>query len=165
MNLRKEPFEEVLEKHKGMIFHLLKKLNIQDETHDFFQIASIALWHACQNFDESKGTFSTFAYTYMKGALLNELTRRRKYYERHSLREDWFPFERETMGFISENEIRIWIDQLSSCLTKNQSIWLYKYCMEGKTPTEIANELGVTRSQVKSWRKGAIAKLQTRIKP
>lgn len=161
MNLCTEPFEEIFERYKGMIFHLIKKLNIQDEDHDFFQIGTIALWQAFQNFDDAKGSFSTYAYTCIKGSLLNELTRRKKYYDKHSLREEWFSFDQETSGLIGEKEVRIWIDQISVKLTKNQSIWLYKYCIEGKTPTQIAKELGVTQAQVKSWRKGAISKLKS----
>jgi RNA polymerase sigma factor (sigma-70 family) len=159
MGEQEKSFPDLLQHYNGMIFHLIKKLNIEDPEQEFYHQAVIALWKAKRSFNPQKGSFSTYAYAYMKGALLNELSRRSHFYDRHSLREEWFCND-ETSGFIHETERHIWIEQISKSLTRNQSIWLKKYCLEGKDSTQIAKELGVSVSLVKSWRRGAISKLK-----
>ena len=52
------------------------------------------------------------------------------------------------------------IDSISPLLTANQSKWLKAYCLNGKTPSEVAKDEGVSISAVKSWRRDAIAKLR-----
>src|SRR5690606_40580985 len=46
--------------------------------HEFFQIGLIALWKAYMAYDPEKGTFETFAYSYIRGSILTELRKLRK---------------------------------------------------------------------------------------
>ncbi|WP_243291696.1 sigma-70 family RNA polymerase sigma factor [Bacillus sp. FJAT-47783] len=153
-------FSTILKEYNGMIYHLLKNLNIHDRENEFYQIAAIALWKATESFDPKKGTFSTFAYAYIKGELLTELRRRKKFYDHHALRDEWsFDVEEEYTQDM-DVESFIWLEQLSDVLTPNQLKWVKAYCIEGKPPIVIAEELGVTIAQVKSWRKSALRKLK-----
>lgn len=76
-------FNIVIKNYKGMIYSILKKYHIHREIDDYEQICFIALWEAHCNFDPEKGQFSTFAYAKMNGAVLHQLRKSGKYYERH----------------------------------------------------------------------------------
>ena len=52
------------------------------------------------------------------------------------------------------------IHSISSLLTSNQSKWLKAYCFNGKTPSEVAKDEGVSISAVKAWRRDTITKLK-----
>lgn len=154
-----QPFEETLEKFRPLIFHIMNILHIYKDKDEYFQIAVIALWKAAANYDEKKGSFSTYAYWTIKGMLLSQLKKDRIFSERHVLKEMG---DKGQSHFLPQDniEFEMLIDRLACCLSPNQQIWLEKYCFEGKTPKEIAEELHVTVGMVKNWRRGALNKIR-----
>lgn len=158
ISLQDNDFNTLVEKYKGMIYHIMNKLRINDRDGEFFHIGMIALWKASVNFEVEKGEFSPFVYSYIQGELLTELKRRGKFSNRHALYEEVRTIESAS----EEQEIvdEIFVHSLAESLPTPQGEWLKKKVFEGKTTTMIAEELGATVPQVKGWRRRAITKLK-----
>ncbi len=72
-------FEEVLERYEPMISAVMRKLTIYRNHEQFRQVGRIALWQAWQRFDKKKGNFTAYAFMYIRGAMLDELKKERKF--------------------------------------------------------------------------------------
>lgn len=157
-----EGFEELVVQYKPMIYHMIHSLNIYKNEDEFFQIALIALWEAQARFDSEKGKFSTFAYSYMKGRMMTELTKQTKVEEGHSYPKDAFW---ETKVDETKQEPMQLATLLSYCsgLTKKQKKWVIYTFYFGLTVREIAEEEEVSPSAVKKWRAGALDKIRINI--
>ncbi|MDP4171531.1 MAG: sigma factor, partial [Bacillota bacterium] len=62
-----ESFEELSEQYTPMIHKIMNTLHIFKNKEEFYQLGLIALWEANERFDPQKGSFTTFAYSYIKG--------------------------------------------------------------------------------------------------
>ena len=85
-----ESFDELVEQFTPMIYHVIRSLNIYKNEDEFYQTGVIALWEAHQRFDPDKGKFSTYAYSYMKGKMMTELTKHTRVEERNVYPEETF---------------------------------------------------------------------------
>lgn len=154
-----ENFELLHKQYEPMIYHIINKLTIYRNKQEFYQIGCIALWEASIRFDEKKGAFKSYAYSYISGRMKSELTSEGKN-QINTCQLDLANLETMTeddFTFLLTSSI---IDRLSINLTNNQRKWLRGYCLFGKTPTDIAKDEGVSISAVKSWRRDTIVKLQ-----
>jgi RNA polymerase sigma factor (sigma-70 family) len=156
-----ESFNQVQEQYTPMIHCIIRKLSIYTNKEEFFQIGLIALWEAQRRFNPEKGLFSSYAYTYIKGSMMQELTKRKKEEERTFYADGEF-FE----VFEASNEKRS--DEecilLNLCrqnqLTENQTKWVLYHTYKGLKNTQIAAIENVSVSAVKAWRTGAIKRLK-----
>ncbi|MFD6440459.1 sigma-70 family RNA polymerase sigma factor [Peribacillus sp. NPDC060186] len=155
-----EDFSVVANEYTPMIHHIIRSLSIYKNKDDFFQIGLIALWESYEKFNDDKGKFSNFAYTVIKGRIINELKRHHKY-ETHirpfdaATLEVKAPFAMHEEAFVLEN-ILIYTETL----TLNQQRWLLQTFIGHKTISEIADMYQVTTAAVNSWRKSALHKLR-----
>ncbi|MCK1992680.1 sigma-70 family RNA polymerase sigma factor [Peribacillus muralis] len=156
-------FSTIAAKFTPMIHHIIRSLSIYKNEDEYFQIGLIALWESYQNFNADLGQFHNYAYTVIKGRLMNELKVHHKYetntklYDTVSLEiEDTFSIHEE--AFNIEN-----IVSYAEGLTLNQQRWLLQTYLQNKTVTEIAEKYLVSPSAVKSWRKSALAKLRKKM--
>lgn len=154
-----ENFEEIVEQYTPMIYHMMRSLHIYKNQEEFFQIGLIALWEARQRFNSDKGTFSTYAYSYIKGRMLTELSSQNKVEERNVYPDEVFwETAVDTMG-----QPPLQLEQLLSyCdgLTDKQKQWVTYTFYFGLSVVEIAEIENVSPSAVKKWRSGALAKLR-----
>ncbi|WP_144461203.1 sigma-70 family RNA polymerase sigma factor [Siminovitchia fortis] len=157
-----EGFTELAEQYRPMIYHIMHSLNIYKNEDEFYQIALIALWEAHARFDPEKGKFSTFAYSYMKGRMMTELTRQSKAEEGNAYPDDAFW---ETKKDEREQPPLQLATLLSYCdgLTKKQKQWVVYTFYFGMSVKEIAEEEKVSLSAVKKWRAGAMEKIKVNI--
>jgi RNA polymerase sigma factor (sigma-70 family) len=124
----------------------------------------IALWESLGNFNEEYGQFSNYAYTVIKGKILNELKHHHKYetrtepFDSSLLEMIKDPFSMHEEAFATDN-----ILTYTEGLTLNQQRWLLQTYLENKTVTEIAMIYQVTAAAVKSWRKSALNKLRKQL--
>jgi RNA polymerase sigma factor (sigma-70 family) len=153
-----ENFDQLSKKYKPMIHRIIHSLGIYKNTDEFYQVGLIGLWDAVECFEAEKGDFTNYAYSYIKGRIMNELSRASKHEERNvipkaeyweSVEDTHFdqPFEKETL--------------LSLCdgLTKKEIIWVvdtFHHCLSVR---EIAEKEGVSISAVKQWKKAALKKI------
>ncbi len=61
--------------YTSMIHRFINKLHIYKNKEDYQQIGLIALWEAHTKFDNAKGAFPPYAYSYIQGRILNALTK------------------------------------------------------------------------------------------
>ena len=85
-----ESFEQLASQYEPMIQQIIHSLHIYKNKAEFHQHSLIALWKASKRFDPAKGTFSTYAYHYIKGYLLMELTKATVEAERTILQKEEF---------------------------------------------------------------------------
>lgn len=142
-----------------MIHKIIHSLHLYKNHDEFYQEGLIALWEASERFNPDKGSFANYAYTYIKGRMLSELTEARKFEERTVFPDELFW---ETVEDLQPLCPAI-LDQLGDCwqkLTANQQKWLYYTAAYDLSIREIAERENVSLSAVKNWRKGARTKLR-----
>lgn len=156
-----ESFEEVETAFTPMIHYHIRKLSIYKNQEEYFQLGLIALWQAYQRFNPAKGSFSSYAYVSIRGAMMQEISKSRKEEEKTICASDEFfePFEGVSeLPFYEEDRI------LTLCknnkLTENQIKWVLYHCYPGFQNKQIAAIENVSVSAVKAWRKGALEKLR-----
>ncbi len=154
-----DSFEELVEQYKPMIYRILKSLSIYRNREEFYQTALIGLWEAQKGFDAQKGTFTNYAYTYIKGKLLLELTRRNRYETRNVCPKEEY-WEVVEDGFsekpLEEEQLLSYCEGLSEKETK----WVVAAFLEDLSVKEIALREHVSVSAVKQWKMGALKKLR-----
>jgi RNA polymerase sigma factor (sigma-70 family) len=70
-----ESFEQLAIQYEPVIQRIMYSLHIYKNRDEFPQDGIIALWEASKRFDPAKGNFPTYAYHYIKGYILMELTK------------------------------------------------------------------------------------------
>lgn len=158
-----ESFEQLSKQYEPMIHKIMRSLHIYKNEDEFYQLGLIGLWEAHERFDVQKGNFTNYAYTYIKGIFLNEMTKFNKYESRNVYpKEEFWDFieDMQTEEPLSLNLL------LSYCasLTENQTKWVIYTCIDDLTIKQIAEKEGVSISAVKAWRKGAKEKLKNRLR-
>jgi RNA polymerase sigma factor (sigma-70 family) len=154
-----ESFEQLAIQYEPVIQRIMYSLHIYKNRDEFRQDGLIALWEASKRFDPAKGNFPTYAYHYIKGYILMELTKEtleseRTFYPKNEFWENAVaPYTEEPL----EEDILV---QHCHTLTPNQGKWLLLTVVEGLSVSEIAEKEKVSLSAVKSWRKGSRDKLK-----
>jgi RNA polymerase sigma factor (sigma-70 family) len=154
-----ESFDELAVQYQPMIHKIIQSLHIYRNEDEFYQTGLIALWEAKQSFNESKGSFSNYAYAYIKGKMLTQMTRNNQHQERHVLPEAefWECIEdQESSSFLERETILSYCESLS----KKEARWVLASFMEQLTNKEIAKKENVSISAVKQWKSGALRKLR-----
>jgi RNA polymerase sigma factor (sigma-70 family) len=159
-DFKMESFEQLVAQYTPMIYKIIHSLHIYKNVEEFFQIGLIGLWEASKSFDMTKGDFTSYAYLFIKGRLLTELTSVSKLAEHNVFPNDeyWETIEK----FSTEQPCEIQV-LLSYCegLTKNQTKWILYTFVDDLSVNEIAAKEVVSVSAVKQWRKGAREKIKT----
>jgi RNA polymerase sigma factor (sigma-70 family) len=158
-----ESFEQIAEQYHSMIHKIIHTLHIYKNVDDFYQTGLIALWDAQKYYNDEKGNFTSFAYTWIKGCILHEMAKNNKLSERYVYpdqeywelitdKSDVLPFEEEFLLTYGKT------------LNEKETNWLIKACFTGLSIKEIAESEGVSESAVKQRRMSARKKLLKQIK-
>jgi RNA polymerase sigma factor (sigma-70 family) len=156
-----ESFEQLASQYEPTLQQIIHSLHIYKNKAEFHQHGLIALWEASKRFDPAKGNFSTYAYHYIKGYLLMELSKATVEAERTILQKEEF-WENASANYTDdplEENILLSYSQ-DQALTANQRKWLMLTVLAGLSIKEIADKEKVSISAVKLWRKGARDKLK-----
>ncbi|NLP50669.1 sigma-70 family RNA polymerase sigma factor [Bacillus sp. RO1] len=151
-------FESVLDEYTPMIHHIIKTLNIYKDKDRYVHEATIALWEAFCSQDCSKGSFTSYAYSSMRGKLLNHLKKEVRWENTHTF-VDELP---ETLSDFFIPTVSN-LEEYTCYLTDKQKKWVVECIVKGKKLEEVAVQEGVTVSAVKSWRAEALKKLRREI--
>ncbi|WP_404449554.1 sigma-70 family RNA polymerase sigma factor [Sutcliffiella horikoshii] len=154
----KSTFEEVLDQYTPMIHHIIKTLNIYKEKDRYVHEATIALWEAFCSQDCTKGSFTSYAYSSMRGKLLNHLKKEVRWENTHAFMEQ-MPEEALDFSCPSLNAL----EEYTSHLTDKQRKWVVECIINGKRLEDVAVQEAVTISAVKSWRTEALKKLRKEV--
>lgn len=152
------PFDEVLELVQPMITSILLKCQIYKDFEYYRHIASIAVWNAWRKADQTKGLFSAYIYTTVKGEILKELSKEKSFENVNT------PMDHETINYIRDHDksernsaLLEWF--MSHLKLEERKIVLLLY-VEGYSYLEIAKELGVSVEVVKKRRTRIMIKLR-----
>ncbi|WP_051348411.1 sigma-70 family RNA polymerase sigma factor [Peribacillus kribbensis] len=150
-------FEEITERYTPMIYSIIRSLHIYKDQDEYYQIGLIALWEAEQNFTNSKGAYTSYAYSTVKGKILNYLKTQSRW-DSHLLIES-----NDTADRLSDAVFDLYfpheeIKESLSVLTDNQKKWAVGCLFEGRRIEDVAQYYQVSKEVIKSWRKGAIQK-------
>ncbi|MCA1058843.1 sigma-70 family RNA polymerase sigma factor [Rossellomorea aquimaris] len=154
-----EKFEEIHAKYERMIHKIIHSLHIYKNKDHYYQTGLIALWEAHQNFDPDKGAFPAYAYSFVKGRILTQLSKENKHEERSVYKESEF-FDMIEDEHINEGLAEELLFSYCKDLTKNQRKWVMYTCLHMLTVSEISEVESVSISAVKKWRKGAKDKIK-----
>lgn len=157
-----ENFNEMAKQYEPMIHKIILILGIYKNREEFYQTGLIALWQAAQRYDQERGAFSSFAYSYIKGHLQTEMTKRNKHEEHNVSVDD------ETWSLIPDLSCPIpfeWEHLVCKDLSDKEKKWLMYAVHQGLSVKEIATLENVSQSAVKLWRSGARRKLRAYLLP
>src|SRR4051812_20286611 len=148
-------FEQLATQYKNMIHSIIHALHVYKNQDEFYQIGLLALWDASKNFDEQKGSFSTYAYSFIKGRMLSLLRSEKKREDRtlYPSEEYWNSLECETRMMEKENILSYFHH-----LTDKQEKWALSHFYYGLSNKEIAIRENVSLSTVKNWKKLTLEK-------
>jgi RNA polymerase sigma factor (sigma-70 family) len=160
MNEKPATFEETIVLYDKLIKNQIKQLTIYQHFDDYYQIGLIALWDAYQKFDSTKGSFSAYAKSTVRGNLLTALKKEHTYIQFHQLYDTIIPEllqDKWQIDSVLQKEI---IEVYCKRLSKNQQKVIFGRFYYQKTFEEIAHDEQVPLSLVRSWYKHAINKLK-----
>jgi RNA polymerase sigma factor (sigma-70 family) len=152
-------FDQLAKQYEPMIHKIIRTLHIYKNQNEYFHTGLVALWEAAEAFDPAKGEFFSYAYSYIKGQILNEMSRNNKREER-----SFFPKEDYWETLVEQNpesplEIEFILGYCET-LTEKETKWVIYTCLEFLSIKEIAEREQVSISAVKQWRSGAKKKLR-----
>ncbi|MFC0475573.1 sigma-70 family RNA polymerase sigma factor [Robertmurraya beringensis] len=154
-----ENFNEIAKQYEPMIHKIILTLGIYKNREEFFQTGLIALWQASERYDQERGAFPSFAYSYIKGYLQTEMTKRNKYEEHYVSVDD------DSWELIPDLSCQLplqWENLNYEELTNKEKKWLMYTVIYGLTIKEIATIEKVSQSAVKLWRSEARKRLRNR---
>lgn len=154
-----ESFEQLAKQYEPMIHKIIRALNIYKNKEDYFHIGLVGLWEASEAFNPEKGDFTNYAYTFVKGHILNEMNRNNRLEERsvHPKEEYWETVEETNTHHPLEVEFLLSYCQM---LTEKETKWVIYTCVDFLSVREIADKENVSLSAVKQWRSSAKKKLK-----
>ncbi|PFA67106.1 RNA polymerase subunit sigma-24 [Bacillus sp. AFS015802] len=154
-----ENFEDLHTQYDLMIHKIIHSLHIYKNKPEYYQTGLIALWEAHQKFDHEKGAFPAYAFSYVRGRILSQLTNENRNEEKSIFKEMEF-FDMIEDEHVNEGLAEELLYSYCEDLTENQRKWVMYTCLYMLTVSEIAEVEDVSISAVKKWRKGAKDKVQ-----
>lgn len=159
-------FEKLVQQYTPMMYKIMHSLKIYKNLEHFHSIALQALWEASVKYDHQSSSFSTFAYTIIRGRLLNELQIESRYDRQNvpsliDLLEYNLNHSYTHEYAIEEAEA---ILQYCESLTENQKRWVIHTFLYDHSLDDIATIYQVAKPVVKSWRRSALDKLRKQLK-
>jgi RNA polymerase sigma factor (sigma-70 family) len=161
VELQTNDFSQLLKQYEGMIYSIINRLGVRDPHGEFFQEGAIALWKATKTYDASRGVFSSYAYSIIRGALMNLITKRNHINETVERYKLYAPIEARRTQNLEETFIDPYlIQKAKSILTENQWKWFQMFVLEDRSIKEIAEKENVTEEAVKNWGRYAREKIR-----
>ncbi|HSI68380.1 MAG TPA: sigma-70 family RNA polymerase sigma factor [Planococcus sp. (in: firmicutes)] len=149
-------FEKVLEQYSPMISAMIRKLHIYRDHESYRQAGRVALWQAWQRFDHNKGNFTPFAYSSIRGAMLDELKREASLAAAVAVMEN--------TGYEMKSEERL-IDELPEWLdpiyfTPEEKRLLEDLFLKGISVSQLSEIHGISLSGMKKRRERLLNKIR-----
>ncbi|OMP66641.1 sigma-70 family RNA polymerase sigma factor [Domibacillus epiphyticus] len=151
-------FEQIAQQYNPMIHRILNKLHIYKNKEDYHQVGLIALWEAYTKFDSSKGEFPPFAYAYIKGRVMNALTKDAAFSDKTVLTGEPVLFEGIDPGPAPETTALT--NAAADHLTGRAKRWFDLSILQGLSNPDIARRENVTPAAVRKWQQSAIKQLR-----
>lgn len=157
-------FEDVAVEMEPMIYSIIRKLHIYKNQAEYYQTGLVGLWHAYRTFDKEKGTFPTYAYYCIRGAILDELKKDMKKEEREQLPSDyqWQVIANQTLDSDATAEHSLLVEELLQHLPEKQRQLVELHFIQGMKLKEAANQLKIGYTTAKTWKRNALDLLKSK---
>ncbi len=154
------PFEKVLELVQPMITSIFLKCHIYKDFEYYRHIAAIAVWEAWKKADPAKGLFSSYVYTTVRGEIMKELTREKRFESHFAPTDDELlnVYRIEEQG--QQQGMSMWLENIMAPLKIEERKLLELFYLEGYSYAEIASELQLSIAAVKKRRLRLMIKLR-----
>lgn len=154
-------FESWYEEKLYLVYGAMKRLRIRGNVDEFYQIGLVALWEASLRYQEDKGEFDSFAFSYIINRMKTAMTRMTNYQQRICLTEDHLLDSHEGDCSDSEKVINeLIVEHYLLGLTKNQQEVIRERYINDYSIEEVAKHLGISTGAVKNRTRDAINKLR-----
>ncbi len=153
--LRIMEFDLLVEQYSRMIHGIMKSLAIYKDYDDYYQIGLIALWDAANLYDEKKGKFSTYAFSFIRGRMLMFLRQQKKHEKEQSV------FNENLLQKLVYEELFLEKEDFLACfayLTEKEERWVLLRFYHGLSNSDIAKMEKMNLKTVNSCGKRAMAK-------
>jgi RNA polymerase sigma factor (sigma-70 family) len=158
MNQKPATFDETIILYDKLIKNQIKQLKIYQQFDDYYQVGLIGLWDAYRKFDNTKSSFSAYAFTQVRGSLLTALRKEHRYKQSHHFYDTtMFEFFQGKSDNVLQKEI---MEMYCKRLSPDQRKVIMGRFYDQKTFEEIAAEEGVSLSIIRSRYRYAIKKLK-----
>lgn len=157
-------FDQCYQEKLHLVFGAMKQLHIQGNTDEFYQIGLVALWEASLRFEEGKGEFDSYAYSYIINRMKTALTKMTNYQQRVCMTEDNILDTFDGGSFEDRVIDEIGFESYLITLTKNQQEIIRERYLYNQSQEEVSKKLGISVNAVKNRTRDALKKLRKIIK-
>ncbi|WP_054636881.1 sigma-70 family RNA polymerase sigma factor [Thalassobacillus sp. C254] len=158
-----ESFEVIVDQYTPLLHNMIKRLRIYKNQEEFIHVGKIALWKAYHSFDADKGTFSSLAFSYVRGEMLMLLRKEARFTEKHTVTGEERELDMIDPHSLEPGGEEASIEPYISMLSDREKTWVKAYVIHGYSIREIAAMHGVSSTTVKTWRRNALHKLRERL--
>lgn len=154
-------FEVVLEQFEPMISAAIRKCRIYKNHEHYRQTARIALWQAWEKYDHEQGDFAPYAFTCIRGSLLDELKKQNRYETRY------YPEQDDVIEFFTPSstkaDLSCVLEELLNNITKEEQNLLIDFYIQGYSYEELAIKYNASVSALKKRRIRILQKVRNKI--
>ncbi|NEU30294.1 sigma-70 family RNA polymerase sigma factor [bacterium LRH843] len=161
--MKDKSFEEILTDYKGLIKNQIKKLNLTHRFDEFYQVGVIGLWQAYERFQDGKGAFPAYALQTVRGHMLMALRSEKRFLDKHVVMDKQTSLDFNQADPSATIDVAPTLSELipdPKLLTPRERLWVQEAIILGKKLGEIAEDQGVSKNTVSSWRKQAVKRLR-----
>lgn len=165
---------ELFVQNQNLIWQCIHK-HFPNEVHneDLFQECSIGLLKAIRGFDETKSSFSTYAYTCIHNAAKMYFRKNNKYWINESamsslLDEDegeYLDYIPDDKDYIAEVEGSALKDKILNLATSEQNRYIVSIIIDGYNQAQVSKELNCSRQYVSLVWRSFIRKCRQKLHP
>ncbi len=155
-----ESFETLYDTKQHLIYGALRYLKIYRNKDDYYQIGVLALWEASLHFDETKGTFDTYAYSMILGRLKTALTKANRY---ESRARSFEPADLSQMSYENTTDLdlqQLLFESYTMYLTPKQANVILERFLYNHDVKTVAKKLGISENAVKNRTRDAMITLR-----
>lgn len=149
-------FEDTKNKYEKLIYHLIYKYHLTYDFDEFYQMALIKLWELDQSYDSSKTPNKDhYIYTKLKFFFIDEIRKLSKRNDRFILMNDDIMYQN---NHFDESYDNLTFNEIKNYLYHVEYQWLTLF-LKGYTMQEIADDMKVSVSTIKKYKKNTQRKL------
>ncbi|WP_397537150.1 sigma-70 family RNA polymerase sigma factor [Rummeliibacillus pycnus] len=154
-------FDEILEQYEPMISAAIRKCRIYKNHEHYAQTARIALWKAWEKYDHVQGDFAPYAFTCIRGSILDELKKENRYEERYQPEQD--DIIELYMPTSIESEVSYILEGLLNKISKEEQQFLIDYYIGGYSYEELSAKYHASVATLQKRRMRIIEKVRKEI--
>ncbi|MFJ8261932.1 sigma-70 family RNA polymerase sigma factor [Rummeliibacillus sp. NPDC094406] len=154
-------FDEILEQYEPMISAAIRKCRIYKNHEHYAQTARIALWKAWKKYDHVQGDFAPYAFTCIRGSILDELKKENRYEERYQPEQD--DIIELYLPTSIESDVSNILEGLLNNITKAEQQFLIDYYIGGYSYEELSVKYHASAATLQKRRTRILEKVRKAI--